>query len=221
MCVKSCVKENFTIFARKTSVNMSVRFTLEKRTNKYGESPIRLSWSFSGHRYQTTLGYSIKKVDWDEMRRLVKNGAHNYSGQKANDINYYIKRISLVVTGIEQQCFRNKTTFGKDRMKQAISEALSNDIASTEDIIERCLENIASIAKRYYKDLLGRYYQFLCEAKYKYNDNERFYILQELFDRREYIALPPDRFKPIKEEGIKQRVLYYKEVSYEEVFPFL
>ena len=107
---------------------------------------------FGGQRYQTTLGYSIKKADWDEMRRLVKSGTHNYSGQKANDINYYIKRTSLVVTGIEQQCFRNKTTFGKDRMKQAISEALSNDIASTEDIIERCFENIASKAKRYYKE---------------------------------------------------------------------
>ena len=103
-------------------------------------------------------------------------------------------------------------------MKQVIKVILSNDIARTEDIIERCLEDIASISKCYYKDLLGRYYQFLCEAKYKYNDNEKFYILQELFDRREYIAVPPDRFKPIKEEGLKKYVLYYKEVKYEEVF---
>ena len=100
---------------------MSVRFTLEKRTNKYGESPIRLSWSFSGQRYQTTLGYSIKKADWDEMRRLEKNGTHNYSGQKADDINYYIKRISLVVTGIEQQCIRNKTTFDNKTLPIFIS----------------------------------------------------------------------------------------------------
>ena len=197
---------------------MSVRFTLEKRTNKYGESPIRLSWSFGGQRYQTTLGYSIKKADWDEMRRLVKSGTHNYSGQKTDDINFYIKRISLVVTGIEQQCNRNRTALSRDMMKQAISDVLYNDIARPEDIMERCIDGIVSIAKPetlYYRDLQNRYYRSLCDANY---NNIKFKILQQLFGRGERIAVPSTDFKPRKIEGIKSHVLFYREVSYEEVF---
>ena len=197
---------------------MSVRFTLEKRTNKYGESPIRLSWSFGGQRYQTTLGYSIKKADWDEMRRLVKSGTHNYSGQKTDDINFYIKRISLVVTGIEQQCNRNRTALSRDMMKQAISDVLYNDIARPEDIMERCIDGIVSIAKPetlYYRDLQNRYYRSLCDANY---NNIKFKILQQLFGRGERIAVPSTDFKPRKIEGIKSHVLFFKEVSYEEVF---
>ena len=53
---------------------MSVRFTLEKRTNVYGESPIRLSWSFGGRRYQSTLGFSIHKANWDDVKKLVTTG---------------------------------------------------------------------------------------------------------------------------------------------------
>ena len=81
---------------------MSVRFTLEKRTNKFGECPIRLSWSFGGRRYQTTIGYSIMETDWDEKNSLVKPEMKNQSGQSADDINFYIKRIGLVVASIEQ-----------------------------------------------------------------------------------------------------------------------
>ena len=218
MCVKSCVKENFTIFARKTSVNMSVRFTLEKRTNKYGESPIRLSWSFGGLRYQTTLGYSIKKANWDDVKKLVKTGTHNLKGQKAEDINFIIKRISLVVTGVEQHFDGNGKALTKDMMKKAVSDVLSHDFARTEDIIERCIEGIVSIARPetlYYQDLKNRYYRLLCDANY---NSIKFKILQQLFGRGERIAVPSTDFKPRKIEGIKPHVLFYREVSYDEVY---
>jgi hypothetical protein len=201
------------------TIDMPVSFTLEKRTNLHDECPIRISWSFVGERYQTTMGVSIKKEDWDEDRRLVKDNANNHSEQSADEINFLIKRVSTVVTGIEQDCVGSENIPSKDMMKQAIRDALSNDIARPEDIIERCIEGISSVQKpteRYYRDVLGKYYQFLCDAKHIQPAGGCFYILQELFGRRGRIAVPLDRFTRVR-DGIMYSTPFV-EVSKEEVF---
>ena len=171
---------------------MSIRFTLEKRTNVYGESPIRLSWSFGGRRYQTTLGFSIKNTNWDDVKKLAKIGTHNIKGQKAEGINFIIKRISLVATGIEQHFDGNEKALTKEMMKKAVSDVQSNDFARIEDIIERCIEGTVSIPKpetRYYRDLQHRYYRLLCDAEY---NRISFNILQQLFGKAKGLPyLPP------------------------------
>lgn len=200
---------------------MSVSFTLEKRTNLHDESPIRISWSFMGERVQSTLGASIKKEDWNEKSRLVKADAHNHNGQSADEINFLIKRISTVVMDVELACIENQYILGKDMMKQAISDALSKDIARPEDILERCLQGLKSLPEiktRYYKDLAGRYYKFLCEARNFYISVDKFYILQELFGRGERVAVPTDKFKPQKERGSMYPITSFTEVSKEEAF---
>lgn len=202
-------------------INMSVSFTLEKRTNKFGECPIRLSWSFMGERYQSTLGVSIKKEDWDEKSRLVKADAHNHNGQKADDINFLIKRISTVVMDVELACIESQYILGKDMMKQVISDALANDIARPEDIVERCINGIVSTPKpttRYYRDLSGKYYQFICDARNYYASSDNYYILQELFGAHERVAVPISKFKPEREKGSMYPITKFKEVSKEEAF---
>ena len=200
---------------------MSVSFTLEKRTNLHDESPIRISWSFMGERLQSTLGVSIKKEDWNEKSRLVKADAHNHNGQNADEINFLIKRISTVVMDVELACIENQYILGKDMMKQAINDALANDIARPEDIVERCINGIVSTPEpttRYYRDLSGRYYQFLCDARNFYISVDKFYILQELFGRGERVAVPTDKFKPQKERGSMYPITSFTEVSKEEAF---
>ena len=117
---------------------MPVRFTLEKRTNKYGECPIRLSWSFGGQRYQTTIGFSVMKTYWDEKKCLVKPEFHNRKRQTANDINFYIKRIDQVVTGIEQHLAGNEKALTKTKMKNAYIRTIQS-----ESLIIPILRNIA------------------------------------------------------------------------------
>ena len=200
---------------------MSVSFTLEKRTNLHDESPIRLSWSFMGERVQSTLGVSIKKEDWNEKSRLVKADAHNHNGQNADEINFLIKRISMVVMDVELACIENQYILGKDMMKQAINDALANDIARPEDIVERCINGIVSTPKpttRYYRDLSGRYYQFLCDARNFYIPGDKYYILQELFGAHERVAVPISKFKPEREKGSMYPITKFKEVSKEEVY---
>lgn len=202
-------------------IDMSVSFTLEKRTNLHDESPIRISWSFMGERVQSTLGVSIMKEDWNEKSRLVKADAHNHNGQNADEINFLIKRISTVVMDVELACIENQYILGKDMMKQAINDALTNDIARPEDIVERCINGIVSTPKpmtRYYRDLSGRYYQFLCDARNFYIPGDKYYILQELFGAHERVAVPISKFKPEREKGSMYPIIKFKEVSKEEAF---
>lgn len=203
------------------AIDMSVSFTLEKRTNLHNESPIRLSWSFMGERVQSTLGVSIKKEDWNEKSRLVKADAHNHNGQNADEINFLIKRISTVVMDVELACIESQYILGKDMMKQVISDALANDIARPEDIVERCMNGIVSTPEpttRYYCDLSGRYYQFLCDARNFYASHDKYFILQELFGAHERVAVPISKFKPEREKGSMYPITKFKEVSKEEVF---
>ena len=202
-------------------IDMSVSFTLEKRTNLHDESPIRISWSFMGERVQSTLGVSIKKEDWNEKSRLVKADAHNHNGQNADEINFLIKRISTVVMDVELACIESQYILGKDMMKQVISDALANDIARPEDIVERCINGIVSAPEpttRYYKDLSGRYYQFLCDAKNYYASHDKYFILQELFGAHERVAVPISKFKPEREKGSMYPITKFKEVSKVEAF---
>ena len=197
---------------------MSVRFTLEKRTNKFGECPIRLSWSFMGKRLQSTLGISIKKEDWNEKSRLVKADAHNHNGKTADEINALIKRISIVVMDVELACIESQYILGKDMMKQAIRDALANDIARPEDIVERCMNGITSVSEStpcYYCNE-GKYSQFICDAIHIYPAGGSFKILQELFGSRRRIVVPLDRFSKIN-DGISSSTPF-KEVDKKEVF---
>lgn len=214
-------KELFPYLCTQNTIVMSVSFTLEKRANKHDECPIRLSWSFMGERLQSTLGVSIKKEDWDEKCRLVKTDARNHNGQTADEINFLIKRISIVVMDVELACIERQYILGKDMMKQVISDALSNDIARPEDIVERCINGIVSTPEpttRYYCDLAGRYYQFLCDARNYYASGDKYYILQELFGAHERVAVPISKFMPEREKGSMYPITKFKEVSKEEVF---
>ena len=214
-------KELFPYLCTQNEIDMSVSFTLDKRTNLHNECPIRLSWSFMGERFQSTLGFSIKKEDWDEKSKLVKADAHNHNGQNADEINFRIKRITEVVMGIELTSVESEYIITKDMMKQAISDTLANDIARPEDIVERCINGIVSTPEpttRYYRDLSGRYYQFLCDARNFYIPGDKYYILQELFGAHERVAVPISKFKPEREKGSMYPITKFKEVSKEEAF---
>ena len=155
--------------------------------------------------------------------RLVKADAHNHSGKTADEINDLIKRISINVMDIELACIDNGYILDKDMMKRAISDAMSNDIDCPDDIVERCVKGITSVPEpttRYYKDLSGRYYQFLFDARNFYASHDKYFILQELFGAHERVAVPISKFKPEREIGSMYPITKFEEVS-KEVGPFL
>lgn len=220
MCEKRAYFVFFPIFAVQKRKKMPVRFTLEKRTNKQGECPIRISWSFCGRRYQTTLRISVKETDWDEENRMVRAEAHNQNGQSADKINLFIKRVELVVSSIEQHFHGNEKELTKEMMKRAVSDALSEDIARPEDILRRDIEGLGSQPEQvteYYEGPDNQYYKLICDAKSKFN-SDRFKILQELFGRRDRIIVPENCFKPFRESGNMYPTTKYKKIDYKKVF---
>lgn len=82
---------------------MAVNFYLDKRTDKNGDAPIRVSIMISGARLLTSVGYSINPAKWDSSKQKIKQGASNGRGITYSVINSHLN-------GIEQQCidFENK-----------------------------------------------------------------------------------------------------------------
>ena len=196
---------------------MAASFTLEKRTNRFGECPIRISWAFGDFRYQTTLGFSIKAENWDNLRKEVKAGTHNLNGVFAEEINYYIRKIKIVVHGIEAYYKARKETFSNDRRKKAIKDAMSPNFHSPRDIIERYTSNTASTddsRKCYYRFFMGGYYAFICNAFDLYNREES-YILQEMFGSTKRIIVPKRNFEKRK-DGSMWATAKFEEVTEDE-----
>lgn len=78
---------------------MAVSFSIEKRTNKQGETPIRCSISIQGHRLQTTTKISVNPEFWDpDAQRVISSTTAgkivmNSKQMSAKQINAELKRI--------------------------------------------------------------------------------------------------------------------------------
>ena len=78
---------------------MAVSFTIEKRTNKQGETPVRCSISIQGHRLQTTTNISVNPEFWDpDAQRVISSTAAgrivmNSKQMSAKQMNAELKRI--------------------------------------------------------------------------------------------------------------------------------
>ena len=83
---------------------MPVIFYLEKRANKKGENPIRLSAIVKGARIQSTTGFSINPDVWDKDSMRVKPHQTNSKKQTSAQINKYLNGIEGVVLDFENTC---------------------------------------------------------------------------------------------------------------------
>ena len=64
-----------------------VNYYLEKRTNKKGEAPIRVSIAIRGSRLVSSTGYSINPNDWNAEKQEVKPKKENSKKETSYDIN--------------------------------------------------------------------------------------------------------------------------------------
>lgn len=104
---------------------MPLKFYLDKRKNKYGESPIRIVWSFNGDRYQTTMGFSIPPKSWNEKECVVTPAAYNHKKTPTYLINDIIKQIRKAVNYIENYARSQNATLTKPIVKKVVSDVLS------------------------------------------------------------------------------------------------
>jgi len=83
---------------------MPILYCLDKRLNKKGESAIRLSWSFSGFRYQTTLGIPIEPKFWKAKEcRAEEDIPCNSRGTQGKVINKWLDLYTKCSTLLEKE----------------------------------------------------------------------------------------------------------------------
>lgn len=104
---------------------MPVRFYLDKRLNRFGESPIRVVWSFNGDRYQTTLGFSVPPEAWDGYTSRVTQAAYNHKNTASVIINDYISSIETAVNHIENFTRTQNAFLTKPMVKKVVADVLA------------------------------------------------------------------------------------------------
>jgi integrase len=87
---------------------MAVTFSLEKRKDKNGDAPIRVSIVIFGNRFQTLIGYSINPEKWTKENQQVKHGCNNSKGITYSTINSRIKDIESKFADFENDNQKNK-----------------------------------------------------------------------------------------------------------------
>lgn len=97
---------------------MAVSFSIEKRTNKQGEAPVRCSISIQGHRLQTTTKISVNPDFWDpETQRVLSSTAAgkiviNSKQMSAKQMNAELKRIDTYFSEYENTLRVNHESVG-------------------------------------------------------------------------------------------------------------
>lgn len=97
---------------------MAITFHIDRRTDKKGDAPIRLSIYVAGTRLLTNTGYKIAPAKWDANRQQVRKGATNASGMTWNKINAALAKIAEHFAGYEAECLAQGTRPDTDTLRR-------------------------------------------------------------------------------------------------------
>ena len=143
---------------------MPVRFYLDKRTNRYGEAPIRVVWSFNGDRYQTTMGFSIPPVSWDEQKCRVTPAAYNHKNTASTTINDFIIAMEKAVNRLENFARTQNATLAKPIVKKVVSDVIAAGGEfpyDQEKIWRKMLSECYMTKERYFQHFRGGKYKLI------------------------------------------------------------
>lgn len=101
---------------------MAVNFYLEKRTDKSGDAPIRVSITVTGVRFVTSTGHKIKPSKWDAARQQVRKGCTNAGGVTYSVINSTLSRTADFFTAYENECLSKGLRTDADTLRRLYAE---------------------------------------------------------------------------------------------------
>ena len=143
---------------------MPLKFYLDKRKNKYGESPIRVVWSFNGDRYQTTLGFSVPPEAWDDVAKRVTPAEYNHKKTPSTTINAFIEATEKAVNRLENYTRVQNATLTKPIVKKVISDVLAAGGAypsTKESLWKKMLSERRLNTDRYFEHFKGGKYKLI------------------------------------------------------------
>ena len=143
---------------------MPLKFYLDKRKNKYGESPIRLVWSFNGDRYQTTMGFSIPPEAWDNVAKRVTPAEYNHKNTPSTTINAFIEATEKAVNRLENYARVQNATLTKPIVQKVIADVLAAGGAypsPKESLWKKMLSERRLNTDRYFEHFKGGRYKLI------------------------------------------------------------
>lgn len=134
---------------------MATNFYLDKRTDKKGDAPIRMSITIRGTRYLTSTGLKIAPGKWDATRQQTRKGATNAIGMTWTDINSTLARITEHFAMYESNCIANNTTPDTDTIKAEFARTFGR---------KRIADNPTETAERTLFDYYDMFYSEMGSA---------------------------------------------------------
>ena len=97
--------------------HMAIKFYLDKRPDKSGDAPIRVSITIRGARFMTSTGYKVNPGKWDARKQQARKGTTNAAGMTWAVINAALARISEHFMAYESDCIYNNVSPNVDALK--------------------------------------------------------------------------------------------------------
>lgn len=96
---------------------MATNFYLDKRTDKSGDAPIRISVVIMGVRYLSSTGLKIAPSKWDSDKQQARRGVSNAKGVTWATINSTLARMTDFFAKFENECITTNSAPAAEVLK--------------------------------------------------------------------------------------------------------
>lgn len=194
---------------------MPLKFYLDKRKNKHGESPVRVVWSFNGDRYQTTMGFSIPPKAWDDKEKRVTAAEYNHKKTPITLMNGFIQSVEKAVNHVESYALLQNAILTKDFVTRVIKDVLDAGgeyPKAKETVWYSVLKERRRNTDRYFQHFRGGKYKLIGYGK----DSETLedvVIYQALYGANQIWVRPKEIFESTVKDAEGNEVRRFKEIS--------
>ena len=194
---------------------MPLKFYLDKNKDKYGESPVRVVWSFNGDRYQTTMGFSVPPKAWDDKEKRVTAAEYNHKKTPVTLMNGFIQSIEKAVNHVESYALMQNAILTKDFVTRVIKDVLDAGgeyPLAKETVWYNVLKERRRNTDRYFQHFRGGKYKLIGYGKDS-ETQEDVVIYQALYGANQIWVRPKEIFESsvIDENG--NEVKRFKEIT--------
>ena len=194
---------------------MPLKFYLDKRKNKHGESPVRIVWSFNGDRYQTTMGFSVPPRAWNDKEKRVTAAEYNHKNTLVTLMNGFIQSIEKAVNHVESIALMQNAILTKEFVTRVIKDVLSAGgeyPLAKETVWYSVLKERRRNTDRYFQHFRGGKYKLIGYGK----DSESLkdvVIYQALYGANQIWVRPKEIFESTVKDADGNEVKRFTEIS--------
>ena len=194
---------------------MPLKFYLDKRKNKHGESPVRVVWSFNGDRYQTTMGFSVPPKAWDDQEKRVTAAEYNHKKTPVTLMNGFIQSMEKAVNHVESFALMQNAILTKDLVTRVIKDVLAAGgeyPKAKETVWRNLLKERRRNTDRYFQHFRGGKYKLIGYGKDS-ETQEDVVIYQALYGANQIWVRPKEMFESTVIDKDGNEVKRFTEIS--------